>query len=293
MSALTDFDLDETGKIDLSDIYDRPDPRDYYQTLVNLDYRIPAEAEPIFRAVIAAERGNRQRHRLKVLDVGCSYGVNAAILKHGCALPDLFRRYGVKACSTMSRRDLIARDRADVSTISGDLTFVGLDPAERAVAYAREAGVLDAFVTRDLEHEEPSGEENALLSDTDLVISTGAIGYVGPATFAHILDCTGNSPWLALFALRMFPIDGIAEMLEARGYSVFKLAGRTFRQRHFADRKEQAEVLANLADLGIDPAGREADGWYHAEFFFARPSSEQAPPPMPGLVSLQDDQRRS
>ena len=40
MTGLTTFDLDDTGKIDLHAIYDQPDPRDYYQTLVNLDYQI-------------------------------------------------------------------------------------------------------------------------------------------------------------------------------------------------------------------------------------------------------------
>lgn len=110
MSALTDFDLDETGKIDLSAIYDRPDPRDYYQTLVNLDYRIPAEGAPVFRRVIEIERLVRQRRQLKLLDVGCSCGVNAALLKHNRTLPDLFRAYGVAATGALSRRKLLARD---------------------------------------------------------------------------------------------------------------------------------------------------------------------------------------
>ncbi len=286
MSALTNFDLDETGKIDLTDIYDRPDPRDYYQTLVNLDYCIPGEAEPLFRQVVEAERQRRNRRHLTVLDVGCSYGVNAAILKHGYRLADLFRRYSAGATGALSRRDLLSRDRATFARNGDDMTFIGLDPAVRAVGYAREAGILDAYLTRDLESEPPSTEERALLADVDLVISTGAIGYVGAQTFTHILDCAGNRPWFALFALRMFPFDDIAGVLRQRGYAVFKMAGKTFRQRHFADRKEEAEVFANLAALGVDPAGRESEGWYHAEFFLARPADEDVPPPLPGLLTL-------
>ena len=288
MSALTDFDLDETGKIDLTDIYDRPDPRDYYQTLVNLDYRIPAEGEPIFRRVIEAHRAASPQDKLRILDVGCSYGVNAAVLKHGCKLADLFRFYGAGATGALSRGQLVARDRDFFARRApgGELTFVGLDPAARAVGYAREVGVLDGFITRDLETEAPSADEAGLLADIDLVISTGAIGYVGAPTFAHIVDCARNKPWLALFALRMFPIDGIAEVLKGRGYALFKLAGQTFRQRRFADRNEESEVLSNLAGLGIDPAGRESEGWYHAEFFFARPAAEAVADPIPGLVAL-------
>ncbi len=285
MSALTDFDLDETGKIDLTEIYDRPDPRDYYQTLVNLDYRIPAEAAPVFRQVIEVERSIRQRRHLKLLDVGCSYGVNAALLKHERTLPDLYRAYSASATGALSRRELVARDRA-ANRSSGDLTVIGLDPATRAVGYAREAGILDAYLTRDLENEAPTSAEQALLADVDLVISTGAIGYVGAPTFVRIVEAAEKKPWLALFALRMFPIDAIAEALKARGYAVFKLAERTFHQRHFADDKERAEVFANLDALGIDPAPHESDGWYHAEFFFARPADEEAPALLPGLMRL-------
>ncbi len=287
MSALTDFDLDETGKIDLTGIYDRPDPRDYYQTLINLDYRIPGEAEPVFRKVIEAQRTARNRRQLKLLDVGCSYGVNAAILKHCCSLPELFRFYGSAVTGALSRSELVARDRAFYGRAdSEELTCVGLDTAARSVGYAHEAGILDAFIARDLEQETPTDEECAVLADTDLVISTGAIGYVGAATFTHILDCVSTRPWLALFALRMFPIDEIAEALKERGYAVLKLAGETFRQRHFAGRDERAEVFANLKRLGIDPAGLESEGWYHAEFFFARPADEHGPDPVPGLVAI-------
>ncbi len=285
MSALTDFDHDETGKIDLTAIYDRPDPRDYYQTLVNLDYRIPAEAAPVFRQVIASERSVRRRRPLKLLDVGCSYGVNAALLKHDRTLPELFRAYGATATAALSRRELLARDRAGYRP-NPELTVIGLDPAERAVGYAREAGILDGYLTRDLESEAPTAEERTLLADVDLVISTGAIGYVGAPTFSRILDAAGRRPWLALFALRMFSFDAIAALLKARGYAVFKLAGRTFHQRHFADGRERAEVFANLDGLGLDPAGYESDGWYHAEFFFAHPAGEDVPPPLPGLVRL-------
>ena len=288
MSALTDFDLDETGKIDLTAIYDRPDPRDYYQTLTNLDYRIPAEAAPIFRRVIEVERSVRQRRLLKLLDVGCSYGVNAAILKHGQALPDLFRAYSASATGALSRRELLARDRATYrrSAEPAELTVIGLDPATRAVGYAREAGILDDFLTADLETQAPTAAERALLANVDLVISTGAIGYVGAPTFVQILEAAERRPWLALFTLRMFSFDAIGEALKERGYGVFKLSGNTFRQRHFADGKERAEVFANLDALGIDPDGCESDGWYHAEFFFAHPAHEDVPAPLPGLIRL-------
>jgi len=288
MSVQSDFELDDTGKIDLSGIYDRPDPHDYYQTLATLDYRVPAAAEPVLRAVIAAERAERKRRELTVLDIGCSYGVNAAILKHGCDLADLTAFYSARTTASPPRRELLSRDR-DFFTkrlSDPDLRVVGLDTAENAVAYACAAGVMDAGIVADLEVQPPAEPEAELITDIDLAISTGAIGYVGAPTFAHILDHAGRAPWFALFALRMFPINAIADVLKDAGYEVFRLTGQTFRQRRFASRKEASEVLANLAQLGIDPAGRESEGWYHAEFYFARPASETVTPPIARLVRI-------
>ena len=111
MSMTMPFDLDKTGKIDLSAIYDRPDPRRYYQTLFNLDYQIPAVAEANFRAVINARRQSRERSRIALLDVGSSYGVNAAILNHKVSLPDLFLLYSRQSSKDLSRSELVVRDR--------------------------------------------------------------------------------------------------------------------------------------------------------------------------------------
>ena len=84
----------------------------------------------------------------------------------------------------------------------------------------------------------------------------------------------------------MFPVDAIAATLARRGYAVFKLGGRTFRQRRFAGRTEFNEVVANLDALGVDPSRLETEGWYHAEFYFARPESEAAQPPISDLVRM-------
>jgi carnitine O-acetyltransferase len=288
MRVLTEFDLDDTGKIDLTTIYDRPDPRPYFQTLKKLEYRIPAAAEPVFRRVVAAIRAARAPRHLTVLDVGSSYGVNAAILKHDCELADMFARYTytVGGTADLSRGELIARDRVLYRAGDPDLTVIGLDTSAPAIAYATEAGIMDDGVVADLETRAPNEREAALMAGVDLVISTGAIGYVGAPTFSRILDAARRPPWLALFALRMFPIDDLAATLARRGYAVFTQPGQSYRQRRFASADERQNVLANLDDLGIDPGGHESEGWYHAGFFFARPAAEDVPPPVRDLVAI-------
>ncbi|MCB1490034.1 MAG: class I SAM-dependent methyltransferase [Bauldia sp.] len=287
MTVASDFDLDKTGKIDLTAIYDQPDPRGYYQTLATLEYRIPESASAVVARIIGALRRKRRQRRVTVLDVGSSYGVNAALLKHRYGLAELFNLYGRDATAGRSRQDLIARDR---SLFQGDgdsdLRTIGLDVAESAIDYACEARLLDAGIVADLESGDPGDREASLLAPTDLVISTGAIGYVDAPTFRRILDNTERLPWLALFALRMFPVDRIVEFLRTRGYSVFRASGQTFRQRRFAGRDERAEVLSRLRSLGIDPKGHESEGWYHAEFFFALPEGEAIRPPIANAVPV-------
>ncbi len=284
MTVLKTFDLDDDGKIDLSAIYDRPDPRSYYQTLIRLDYRIPEAARSIFSRLIRAMRGVRGQEIMTVLDVGSSYGVNAAILKHGYGLSELFNLYSLAATAGVTREKLIERDR---SLFQGDddadLEMIGLDTAKAAIDYACAANILDFGIVADLESRPPSDREASRLAATELVISTGAIGYVGAPTFQHILDSVQRPPWIGLFALRMFPIADIAGVLKGRGYALFHLRGQTFRQRRFAGADERTEVLARLASLGIDPTGRELEGWYHAEFFLALPEDEAAEPPFANL----------
>jgi hypothetical protein len=288
LTSTPSFDLDDTGKIDLNAIYDRPDPRSYYQTLTNLEYQIPAVAEPNFRAVIDARRQSRRQNRIALLDVGSSYGVNAALLNHSVNLPDLFRLYSREMTKDLSRSELVARDRKLFSErrTDRDATIVGLDVAGEALDYAEEIGIIGAGLTANLERRPPPVEDRELLSGIDLVISTGAIGYVGVPTFSRILDCVKGSPWFALFALRMFPVDDIAATLRTRGYVVYCQRGRTYRQRRFAGMDEKREVLARLHALRLDPTGLEAEGWYHAQFYFAWREGEAGPLPVEGLSPL-------
>jgi hypothetical protein len=50
----------------------------------------------------------------------------------------------------------------------------------------------------------------------------------------------------------------------------------TFVQRRFVDADEQEYVLQELANMGVDPNGREAAEYYHTEFYLSRPPEEAA-----------------
>ena len=262
--------FDATGKILFDDIYVRPDPRAYFSTLSALDYRIPQLAKPYFRKLIDDYRCWRGVSHVNVLDIGCSYGVNAALLKCDATMDGLYERY---RDSTLDEQGLAELDREWVrsSQTDTDVRFVGLDSSMPALAYARDAGFLEDTVHADLERNELSDAQRAQLANIDLVISTGCIGYVTEKTIAKVAAATTRRPWMAHFVLRMFPVDPITANLSDLGYKTTHV-DRVFKQRRFASRQEQTQVLSTLSRAGVDPAGLETGAWLYARLHVSWPS---------------------
>ncbi|MFR9728914.1 class I SAM-dependent methyltransferase [Saccharopolyspora sp. MS10] len=265
--------FDATGKITLDHIYARPDPRDYFSTLRTLEYRIPQLAKPYFRKLLDEHRQARGAGVPTIVDVGSSYGVNAAMLRCDATLDELYARYTAEGVAELDRAALLERDRAWVRARAGvpAARFIGLDASGPALDYAVRAGFLDDAVRADLEAGEPDAAQRELLGSADVVLSTGCLGYAGERTVRRIAECaTGRLPWMAHFVLRTFPFAPVAASLAEIGYETTRVDG-TFKQRRFASEREQALMLDSLARAGIDPAGLEAEGWLHAELFLSRP----------------------
>ncbi len=270
--------FDRTGKLSLDHVYNRPDPRDYFTTLQQLDYRVPDLAKPVFRRLIEAKREMNGQAAAKIVDVGCSYGVNAALLKHDLSLDDLYRLYNGDAPE--DRDALLARDRM-LFAGPGDeaLSVVGVDAAERAVAYAVDAGVLDDGVSTNLERRDPSPADRRAVEDADMIISTGCVGYVTETSLEHLVEAgRDRGVWMANFVLRMFDYQPVEEMLAEHGYVTEKLAGGLFRQRRFVSAEEQENVFDNLGQRGLAPNDTERDGWYLAELHVSRPAAQATVP---------------
>ncbi len=279
---MENISFDQTGKINLNNIYDNDTPVEYFSTLSKLGYRIPAEGEPIFRNLIEAIREEKEKEEIKIVDLGCSYGVNSAILKHGRSMGELYELYASPAASL---EKLIERDRAlFADPADPQLDIVGIDRAPNAVAYAVEAGLMDTGIAANLETQDPTAREADAIVDANLIISTGCIGYVTDASLERLLDATDERhPWMAHFVLRMFPFDGIYEMADRHGYVTEKLR-RPVPQRRFASSEEQDHALDNLSHIGIDPTGLETTGWYFAELHVSRPRAVVENMPLEELV---------
>ncbi|WP_174550153.1 class I SAM-dependent methyltransferase [Nocardia arthritidis] len=262
--------LHTTGKASFDDIYDRPDPRAYYARMSDLDYRIPELAKPFFQQQIREFRASARVAAPTVLDIGCSYGVNAALLRFDTTIGELAEHYAV---TDIDRAGLIRRDLARVAARAeaDDVRFLGMDASRPALDYAREAGLLHDVVHADLESGEPTDEQRALLATADLVVSTGCIGYVTEKTLTRVATAhPRRRPWMAHFVLRMFDFAPIEAELAALGYRTEQAPG-LYEQRRFALPAEQAQVLNTLSANGIDTTGREDQGWLYANLYVSRP----------------------
>ena len=138
--------FDSTGKQSLDDVYSAPDPRPYFQTLRQVDYQMPQVAKPYFAKLI------EELTPATVLDVGCSYGVNAALYRCDTTMDELYDHYADTA--GLDRAALVERDRARVRDTT--VRFVGLDVSGPALTYATDAGFLDDAVSADLEGAGPT-----------------------------------------------------------------------------------------------------------------------------------------
>ncbi|MFI0351171.1 class I SAM-dependent methyltransferase [Actinomadura sp. 9N407] len=270
----------DTGKISLDDIYTRPDPRAYFRTLRELDYFIPQLAKPYFRTLIQEYRDATGVRNPTVLDIGCSYGINAALLRCDATMDELYERYDGPGADKLGMAELLERDREMVLLRGaaldgpGSVRFLGLDSSRPALTYAAEAGFVDGAVHADLEENEPTERQRETLASADLVISTGCIGYVTERTLGRIVAAApeGRKPWMAHFVLRMFPFDPVEKVLDAAGYETVH-AEETFRQRRFATAGEQSQVLDTLAAVGVDAGGPESEGWLSARLHISRPAA--------------------
>lgn len=281
-------------KANFDHIYTHRDPREYYRVLYGLDYVIPDLAKGIFRYIIGALAEQRQR-RIKVLDLGCSYGNNAALICFALDIDRLAQRYRDLEHANLTTAEIIDLDRNYyLSWPREDVEIVGLDVSEPAVSYAKSVGLITHAIALNLENEVLTPEGRAALAGVDLVISTGCIGYVTEKTFAQILDAIdGPAPWIASFVLRMFPYLPIANLLAGAGLATEKFEGVTFVQRRFLAATECAEVLAQLHGQGIDTTGKEANGLLHAEFFLSRAAEERERAPLEAIVSVTSGANRT
>src|SRR5690606_9187340 len=165
-----------SSKANFDEIYSMEDPRGYFSVLGSLDYMIPDIAEPIVRQLLAARR-ERYRGVPHVLDVGSSYGINAAVHRFTVVFSVLRRRCTRHEVAALSSAELARLDKnyyagwPDV----GLARFIGLDSSAPAINYAKRVGLIEHGIVADLEANDLGAEDARALESVNVVLSTGAV----------------------------------------------------------------------------------------------------------------------
>ena len=263
------------AKAVFDDIYTMQDPRAYFSVLGELDYMIPDVAEPVVRQILAARQA-LSGGMPKVLDIGCSYGINAAVHRFPLTFSGLRHRYARREVRALDPEDMVRLDRNFYASWPdvGTARFFGLDISAPAVSYATRVGLIDHGIVTDLERSELSPADARAIRSVDVIMSTGCIGYVSETTFGKVLDALDRPPWIISFVLRMFPFDALAKEFARRGLVTERLGGATFVQRRFRDAEEFEGTLNALAAVGIDASGLETEGLFHADLIVSRPEAD-------------------
>jgi SAM-dependent methyltransferase len=260
-------------KTDFSDTYDRPTPETYYRTLRGLDYKIPELARPFIKRCLDVVRKTLRSRQVRVIDLCCGYGVNAALLNHDVDMDDLYDRYTDWPGPDLLPQTMIEEDRRLFATRRKSppvAEVIGVDVAANALTYARETGLLVKALPLNLERDNPDARTRALFSGADVVTVTGGLSYIGQATFERVLDCfpANRRPWVVWFPLRHVNVDSLTDTLTRFGLKTQRMA--TLPQRRMTDAGERQLVLHQLNEAGLDPNDEKA-GYLHAVCTISRP----------------------
>ena len=283
------MDLSNINKIKavFDSIYIADDPRAYFSVLGSLDYTVPDVAEPVIRQILAA-KAVASGWNPTVLDIGSSYGINAATHRFPVNFSILRQRYARREMVEIEAEEMARLDRHFYASWPeiGIGRFIGLDISEPAIRYANRAGLHIDGVVANLETDTLSARDATVIAPVDVLLSTGSIGYVTERTYDTLLDAVSSSSWVISFVLRMFPYDGFIESFARRGLVTERLRGATFVQRRFRDEAEFEQTLASLEAQGIDPTGIESEGLFQAELFLSRPEADVRAAPLDDIVSV-------
>jgi len=283
------------AKSSFDNVYTAPTPHAYIATMAANGYEIGERARPYCTAAAELLReGNGDAWPVQMLDVGCSYGIGSAFVKYGCSFDEMVAFFSSRAPREYHTACEAMRMWLNIAPPASDVRAVGLDSSKPAINFALDAGVLDGGIARDFEQPNvvPTEEESAWFRSCNLLISTGAIGYVTERTLDVILrdlgkDYPGNfGPFAVVTILRMFDQAPIKTAFEMRGFTFGAVPGVRLPQRRFTNKEERQKVLSLLHDRGIDTGEWEDRGKHHADLFIAAP-----PEQFSGLLECMSEMR--
>lgn len=277
-------------KKDFTNIYTQKFPNSYLKEMKRLDYRIPDKTKPLYLS-IAKQLYNKLSKKIKIIDIGSSYGINSALMKHNLTMSELDDFFLKEEPSVEQSKQFFERLSLDES-----LDFYQIDISEPALKFSENVSLCTKGICVNLETGNlPIGE----LPQSDMIIATGCIGYIGYRAFSNIFELiqkqnseknladSNRGPVFAFSVLRIFDMADIEKTFDHYGYSLTKTDVHPIRQRRFSDSEEKHRTLSLLHDRGIDTKWLEDDGYFYADFYIASPKKLESQ-----LITMSKDLKR-
>ena len=157
-----------------------------------------------------------------------------------------------------------------------DVEVVGFDSSKEAIRFASASDMVDDGIALDLEEtsSELSEGQAALIQQCDVLMSTGAIGYVTDKTVRPILDQFGQDahgalgPVAVMSVLELFDPASIAVAFVEHGYRFVQLPVR-MPQRRFVDAEERDGVTERLRQRGVQSEAQDSEDHMFARLCIA------------------------
>ena len=267
-------------KANFDDAYIQPTPHEYVREMASHAYQIGEQTRPycIAATELLKER-NAEAWPLQMLDVGCSYGMGSAFVRHGCSFDEIVAFFASRAPMDYPSCCAAMRKWLNVIPPVWDMRCIGMDRATQAIEFGLHAGLLDGGIGRNLEDPavHPTETDLKWFRSCNLLVSTGAIGYVTETTLSKVLPHLGADhpdgfgPLSVITILRMFDIEPIISVFEQSGLCLTSVPGIRLPQRNFADNAEQISVRRLLHEKGINTRNYEDEGMLYADLFVAAP----------------------
>ena len=272
------YETENEAKACFDDVYTSPTPHDYIAMMAKNGYEIGEQARPycISAAELLKEQ-NEDAWPVQMLDIGCAYGMGSAFVKYGCSFDEMVAFFATRVPHDTQAACEAMRAWINVTPAPYDVRCVGLDSSKPAIDFAMNAGLLDGGIARNFEDPDvlPNEEECSWLRSCNLLISTGAIGYVTDRTINYVVKYAGKDhpgefgPLAVMTILRMFDATPIRNVFEKHDFKFEKVPEIMLPQRTFRNKCEQKSVLKLLRDKGIDTSQWEDGGKHFAELFIA------------------------
>ena len=259
-----------------TNIYTQNSPYEYLKEMRKLQYRIPDSTKTLYLS-LAQQLFNKLHRPVNVLDLGSSYGINSALMKYNLTMSQLddFFLKEKEPTKEQTRQFFENLPKNDA------LNFYQIDISEPALNFSEDMGLCKKGLNVNLETEKLDLPQE--LSQIDMVIATGCIGYIGYKAFSNLLEEIKNqqstsksetklvTPVFAFSVLRIFDMNKIQKTFDYYGYSLLKSELTPICQRHFSGTDEKSQTISLLHGKEIDTKGYEDDGNFYADIYVASP----------------------